>query len=185
MKREMQKHFSITINFSLSMCRLLYKGEKLFLVSWSLEVQSRNWSHLIRSGVGLASLSSPSIVGEEGRPREPDGQLSSFSTSSVIFCHCHWWRSFTSLRKYVQVVDSWSNCLFLSLIFNLLSKVLPNFTSSQCWDKKYDLDISMITVSSVSSTFCTLGLMLLIWNVINVKQFKKSKSPLSSGSFSQ
>ena len=169
-------------------------GGKLFLVkhktifTWSLEVQSRNWSHLIRSGVGLASLSSPSIDGEEGRPREPDVQLSSFSTSNwscVIFCHCHWWRSFTSLRKYVQAVDSWSSCLFLSLIFNLLSKVLPNFTSSQCWDKKYDLDKSMITVSSVSSTFCTLGLMLLIWNVINVKLFKKSKSPLSSGSFSQ
>ena len=53
-------------------------GEKLFLVkhkaifTWSLEVQSSNWSHLIRSGVGLASLSSPSIDGEEGRPREPD-----------------------------------------------------------------------------------------------------------------
>ena len=169
MKREKQKHFNNfqTVNMTVGLF-----GEKLFLVkhktifTWSLEVQSRSWSHLIRSGVGLASLSSPSIVGEEGRPREPDVQLSSFSTSNwssvIFFCNCHWWRSFTSLGKYVQVFDSWSSCLFLSLIFNLLSKVLPNFTSSQCWEKKYDLGKSMITVSSVSSTFCTLGLMLLI-----------------------
>ena len=139
MKQERQKHFFIANNFQTVNMPVGLLGEKLFLVkhktifTWSLEVQSRSWSHLIRSGVGLASLSSPSIDGEEGRPREPEVQLSSFSRynwSSAIFCHCHWSRSFTSLRKYVQVVDSWSNCLFLSLIFNLLSKVLPNFASS-------------------------------------------------------
>ena len=48
-----------------------------YLKDYSSVLMFINSSHFISSGVGLTSLSSPSIEGEEGRPREPDKTPSS------------------------------------------------------------------------------------------------------------
>ena len=106
----------------------LQRWEVVFglLITWSAINTDLTWSDQV-----LDSRRCPVLLltgRREGRGSLRYVQLSSFSRynwSSAIFCHCNWWRSFTSLGKYVQAVDSWSNSLFLSLIFNLLSKVLP------------------------------------------------------------
>ena len=63
------------------------KGQDIWIF-WDLRNQkSLFWpfsqfsSHFMSSGVGLASLSNPSIDGDEGKPREPE-LISSLSSSS-------------------------------------------------------------------------------------------------------